>query len=108
LTPQTCGTLDFCNARVNTEIDIGGPEILTHNEIAKQAFEVLGKDRKITYVPIWVKNLILKSMRAFASVKTYGPLEFFMTVLVMNMIAPEYGSHTIKQYFKELKGDTHV
>ena len=94
--------------KVNTEIDIGGPEILTHNEIAEQAFEILGKDIKITYVPIWVKNLILKSIRAVASVKTYGPLEFFMTVLVMDMIAPEYGSHTIKQYFKELKGDTHV
>jgi uncharacterized protein YbjT (DUF2867 family) len=83
------------------EFNIGGPEILTQNEIASQAFEVLGKRPKITYIPLMARSLIVKLAKIFTSVKTYGPLEFFMTVLAMDMVAPTYGQHTIKQYFKE-------
>ena len=93
---------------INTEVDIGGPEVLTHNDIAAQAFEVLGKEKRITYVPIWLKNLILRLIRTVTSVKTYGPLEFFMTVMVMDMIAPTYGKHTIKEYFTVIEGNRHV
>lgn len=84
------------------EFDVGGPEILTQNEIALQAFAVLDKKPKITYIPLWIRNLTLKLVRRFTSVKTYGPIEFFMTVLTMNMVAPAYGQHTIKEYFKEI------
>ncbi len=84
------------------EFNIGGPEIFTQNEIATQAFEVLEKMPKITYIPLMVRNLIVKFARIFTSVKTYGPLEFFMTVLAVDMVAPTYGQHTIKQYFKEI------
>ena len=33
----------------------------------------------------------------------FGPIEFFMTVMAMDMIAPTYGRRTIKNYFKEIK-----
>jgi uncharacterized protein YbjT (DUF2867 family) len=88
------------------EFDIGGPEILTQNEIASQAFEVLRKSPKITHFPLWVNNLTVKLARFFTSVKTYGPIEFFMTVLAMDMIAPTYGEHTIKNYFKKISEPT--
>ena len=84
------------------EFNIGGPEILTQNEIASQAFDVLEKMPKITYIPLMVRNLIVKLARIFTSAKTYGPIEFFMTVLAMDMVAPTYGQRTIKQYFKEI------
>jgi uncharacterized protein YbjT (DUF2867 family) len=84
------------------EFNIGGPEILTQNEIASRAFEVLGKRSNITYLPLMVRSLIVKFARIFTSVKTYGPLEFFMAVVAMDMVAPTYGQRTIKEYFKEL------
>ncbi len=84
------------------EFNIGGPEVLTQNEIAWQGFEVLGKQPKITYIPLWTKNLITKLARNFTSVKTYGPIEFFTTVLTIDMIAPTYGQRTIKKYFKAM------
>ncbi len=92
----------------NSELDIGGPEVLSQNEIASQAFEALGKEKKITYIPPWLKSLVLKLIRAVTSVKTYGPVEFFMTVLVMDMVAPTYGERTLKQYFIGLEGDGHA
>jgi hypothetical protein len=92
----------------NEECDIGGPEVLTLNEIAMQAFEVLGKKPKITHIPIWINHLTMNLARCFTSVKTYGPIEFFMTVLAMDMIAPTYGQRTLKNYFKEINQESHT
>lgn len=88
----------------NTEtvIEVGGPETLTQKEIAKSAFDVLGIPPKITYIPEWVRVLVLKLVRLFTGSKVYGPIEFFMTVMAINMVAPEYGRHTLKNYFSSL------
>jgi len=82
------------------EFDIGGPEILTQQEMALHAFEVLGKKPKITYIPPWIANGIITGAKRLTSVKTYGPIEFFLTVFTRDMIAPTYGAHTLKEYFK--------
>jgi uncharacterized protein YbjT (DUF2867 family) len=87
----------------NRTIDIGGPEILTHNEIAELAFKVLDKKKNIKYMPEWMRRTILGLARTFTSSKTYGPMEFFFTVLSMDMIAPEYGNHNLSDYFNEMK-----
>jgi uncharacterized protein YbjT (DUF2867 family) len=83
------------------EIDVGGPDVLSHNEILAIAFESLGKPVKISRIPIWLRNVILATLRLFTSVKTYGPLEFFMTVLAVDMVAPSYGEHHLKDFFLE-------
>ncbi len=83
------------------EINVGGPDVLTHNEILAIAFESLGKTVKISRIPIWLRNVILTTLRLITSVKTYGPLEFFMTVLAMDMVAPTYGKHHLKDFFLE-------
>jgi len=60
------------------EIHVGGPDIYTHNDILNLAFEVLGKKPKISKIPLWVSKLTTSTLRTFTSVKTYGPIEFFM------------------------------
>lgn len=82
------------------EYDVGGPELLTQNEIARQAFTVLNKPIKIMHIPLWVKDTAVWLAKTFTSVKTYGPVEFFMTVLAMEMVAPTYGTHTLKAHFE--------
>jgi uncharacterized protein YbjT (DUF2867 family) len=81
------------------EIQIGGPETLTQNEIASIAFDILGEKPKITHIPDWVRVAILKLVRLLTESKVYGPIEFFMTVMSIDMLAPEYGKHTLKEYF---------
>ena len=83
------------------EINIGGPDILTHNEILTMAFNSLNKSAKISRIPIWVRNLLLATLRIFTSVKTYGPLEFFMTVLTVDLAAPVYGKHHLEDFYLE-------
>ena len=84
------------------EIKVGGPETLTHNEIAATAFEVLRIKPKIIHIPNWVRVAILKMVRLFSGSNVYGPIEFFMTVMAMDMVAPEYGRHTLREYFTNL------
>jgi uncharacterized protein YbjT (DUF2867 family) len=86
------------------EMKVGAPETLTHNEIATTAFEVLGVRPKITYIPEWVRVAILKIIRIFSGSKVHGPIEFFLTVMATDMIAPEYGRHTLEEYFTQLRG----
>ncbi|MFA5329422.1 MAG: SDR family oxidoreductase [Prolixibacteraceae bacterium] len=86
-----------------TEIKAGGPETLSQKQIAAIAFEVAGKIQKITFIPDWIRRRVLGLIKTFTGSKTYGPIEFFMTVMAKEMIAPEYGSHTLKAFYQELK-----
>ncbi len=98
---------NVCVNAINTydlEIRAGGPETFTHNEIASIAFDIIGTIPKITYIPNWVSKAVLKIMKLFTGSKVYGPIEFFMTVMATDMIAPEYGKQTLKAYFSKLKG----
>lgn len=82
------------------EYDIGGPELLTQNEIARQAFAAVGKPVKINHIPLWVKDTAVWLAKTLTSVKTYGPMEFFMTVLTMDMVAPAYRWRKLKTHFE--------
>ncbi len=81
------------------EINIGGPDILTQNEIAKLALKAYSKKIKIVHLPDWLRRFTLWFLHTFTSPKTYGPVEFFMTTMVMDMIAPSYGSHSLEDFF---------
>ena len=87
------------------EIEVGGPEVYTHNAIADFSFSTLEKESKIKYMPNWMRKTFLGLTRTFTSSKTYGPLEFFFTVLAMDMVAPEYGKRTLENYFEEQKSN---
>ncbi len=84
-----------------TELRVGGPDVLTHNEILALAFAARGKPVRITRIPLWIRDMILVGLRLTTSVKTYGPLEFFMTVLTMDMVAPCAGTHHLSDFFAE-------
>ncbi len=72
---------------------------MTHNEIATMAFETVEKPLKISRVPTWMTHRFLAILKFFVSVKTYGPIEFFMTVLSIDLVAPPYGKHHLRDFF---------
>lgn len=91
-----------CVAALNgteREILVGGPETFTHNQIAHLAFETLNKKPKISYIPLWILRAYLPVTRLFTSVKTYGPIEFMMTALSMDAVAPPYGIEKLREFF---------
>ena len=89
------------------ELDVGGPELMTQNEIAKAAFRAAGKPPKITHIPIWIRNLTLGLIRFFTGQKIYGPIEFFMTVMTQDMLAPKVGQYHLEEYYRSKAKETY-
>lgn len=83
------------------EIIVGGPDVLSQNEIAALALDSWYKDVKITHLPDWTRRAFLRLLRLFTSSKTYGPIEFFMTAMAMDNIAPRYGTRRLYRFFQE-------
>ena len=85
----------------NKELTIGGPDILSLNDIAKLALTALNKPLKIVHLPDWSRKLSIWCLRSFTSVKTYGPIEFFLTLMAEDNIAPTYGQEHLKDFYIE-------
>jgi uncharacterized protein YbjT (DUF2867 family) len=83
------------------EVTAGGPEIFSHREIARLAFDVLHKDARISCMPLWQKNIFLRIMKLFTSSKTYGPVEFLMTAVSMDGVAPSFGEERLRDFFEK-------
>ena len=83
------------------EINIGGPDLLSQNEIAELALKAFNKPKKIIHLPDWIRRISLWSARTFTGVKTYGSIEFFMTTMVMETEAPQFGNHKLEAFFND-------
>ncbi len=86
--------------KTDVEIEVGGPETFTHNQIAELAFEVLNRPPKISYIPLWLKRAYLPVMRLFTSPKYYGPIEFMMSALSMDGVGPAHGKEKLRDFFR--------
>lgn len=84
------------------EVDVGGPQTSTQEEVARMAFRLLGRRPRITHVPEGLAKGLLVLAKTFTTVRTYGPLEFFITAMTMDMVAPEDGSKTLEEHYREL------
>ena len=83
------------------EITVGGPDVLTLNEIGEMALDALQKPVKIYHLPDWTRKFTIWALRTFTSSKTYGPIEFFLTLMASDNIAPRFGSRRLINFFKE-------
>ena len=103
--------IDLANAAVkaikdsswhNKYIPVGGPEVYTHNEVAKLVFEVLGKPPKIRKVPPWLLKIISSVARPF-NANIADMIWFFIAIgSIPDLSAPAFGNHHLKDFFQEL------
>ncbi|PCI34181.1 MAG: NmrA family protein [Flavobacteriaceae bacterium] len=84
-----------------TEVLVGGPDMLSQNELAALALKAWGQDINIVHLPDWIRRFVIWMVRRCTSSKTYGPIEFFMTLMAFDNIAPTYGTKRLKDFFKE-------
>ncbi|NTU68259.1 MAG: SDR family oxidoreductase [Chlorobiaceae bacterium] len=82
------------------EIEVGGPEMFTYRSLFELAFETVGKEPRITFIPLWIGETALAILRIF-SPKLAGSAAFFVQVNKMDNDAPPYGSHRLKDYFRQ-------
>jgi uncharacterized protein YbjT (DUF2867 family) len=83
------------------EIDVGGPEVLTHRQIAELALAALGKRPKISSVPVWLMRLLVAVTKVFN--RHEGELlAFLTTAMSIDAVAPTSGTRTLDAYFRQL------
>ena len=88
-------------AQKDKEIVLGGPDILTQNEIAEMALCAWNKPDDIVRLPGWIRLLILNTAKIFLPKQRFGSLEFFLTLMARESIATRYGTHRLQDFFKQ-------
>ena len=90
---------DAIESARQTEIAVGGPQTMTWREVAKLAFEVLGRPAKVTCIPEWLMWPVVRLVRLFN--RHQGELlAFFTTMATTDVVAPPTGTRTLEQHFK--------
>ncbi|MEQ5393000.1 SDR family oxidoreductase [Proteus sp. fly-1013] len=88
--------------RNTKEISVGGPDILSLNQIAALAGVALNKKVKIIHLPDFLRKMTIFILRHFTSQKFYGPFEFFLTFMGNSHIGESYGDEHLSDYYLDL------
>ncbi|MGX9355477.1 SDR family oxidoreductase [Roseobacteraceae bacterium S113] len=83
-------------------VPVGGPDVLTQNELAEAAFKALRRPVKITHLPDVFRRGALKLLPYVTPAAVHGPALFFLSALGMNMVGKSYGKKRIADHFAEL------
>jgi uncharacterized protein YbjT (DUF2867 family) len=86
-----------------TEIDVGGPQTMTWDEVAALAFDVLEKPVRISHVSEWLAWVAVGLTRLFNRHKG-ELLAFFTTMATTDVVAPHRGSRTLEEHYRRLLG----
>ncbi len=81
--------------------EIGGPDVMTQDEITRAAFAALGTAPRITHLPDALRRAALAVLPILPR-RMSGPARFFLTALGMDMVAPRFGTQRLTDLFATL------
>lgn len=82
-------------------LDVGGPEIFTHDEIAQLAFAALGREARLTHLPDALRRGALRLLPWLTPRRIRGPAQFFLSAMAMDMVGERRGHRRLSEYFSE-------
>jgi len=83
-------------------VNVGGPQSLSHNDVAALAFEVLGQEPRISHIPVWIVRLIINVAKALGLADNVNTLDFLVTASTRDMTAPPHGHIKLGDVFAKL------
>ncbi|MEM8556237.1 MAG: SDR family oxidoreductase [Bacteroidota bacterium] len=83
------------------EAAVGGPEVLTHEAIARLAFEAVGWSPVVTPIPDLVRRAALAVARRLPATWA-GPAAFFLAMMGRDQIAPTFGERHLRDFFHKV------
>jgi uncharacterized protein YbjT (DUF2867 family) len=98
-------TADAVHADNKRWVNVGGPDKLTHKELAQLAFQCIDKEKepKITFVPDWIRRLALTLVLWVTPRSIAGPAVFFLSAIVIpEMVGEYYGKNHLQDFFASL------
>ncbi|MBD1372863.1 SDR family oxidoreductase [Hazenella sp. IB182357] len=81
-------------------LDIGGPVIYQHQQLAQLAVEATGKQAKVTHIPQNILKVAVVASRLLGP-RIHTLAQFFYAGVTRDMVAPQFGTHHLDTYFKE-------
>jgi uncharacterized protein YbjT (DUF2867 family) len=81
------------------EIEVGGPDVFSYEEIGALAFDVLGTRPRITHVPLWTVNAALAVLRRLDR-RRYTTFAFLARMMQTDIIAPRTGTRHLRDAFR--------
>ncbi len=83
------------------DLPVGGPEVLTREEIMRLAFDVVGKKPRIMHVPAGVFRFWSAVLR-LPHPRLSDMMEFVAAVTTSNSVAPARGTRPLRPWFEAL------
>ena len=83
-------------------LDIGGPDIFTHRQLAELAFAATGRAPRITHLPDCFRRLTLTLLPWLTPQRVHGPAQFFLTAMGSNMVGACHGTRHLAEHFRDL------
>ncbi len=99
--------VDFMES-TRTRATVGGPEVMTYEEVARKAFASLGRQAKIGHVPGWLMRGLVGVLRWVTPLRVHAPLQFLTGVMTNDMVADCHGRHTLADHFRALAEERHL
>ncbi len=86
------------------EVDIGGPEVLTWNQISRLAFQAIGEKPRLSHIPLRLARAFLEIIRPFWRSKA-ELWDFFVSSGALNFEAPRRGERVLADFFRDLQAN---
>ena len=86
-------------------LEVGGPQELTMRGIGEIAFEALGKEPRISSVPMWLVGPLERVLPRVTPQSVYGSIQFLLAASHLSMVAPAHGSHRLTDHYSQLAAD---
>jgi uncharacterized protein YbjT (DUF2867 family) len=83
------------------DIHVGGPDILTHQQIAEAAFDGTGRRPRVTHMPQQLPGFVGRVVSRATPVRIHGPLQFFLSVMTSDVVAPPTGNDHLASFFDQ-------
>lgn len=84
--------------------EIGGPDVMSQDEIARAAFAAIGTKPRITHLPDALRRAALTVLPVLPR-RLSGPARFFLTALGLDMVAPRFGTRHLADHFATLAAE---
>ena len=95
-------TADAVHAQ-RSQLNIGGPDVYSHKELAELAFSCLNKHPKISFLWDGLRRFALSILPWVTPPSISGPGVFFLTAMgIPDMTGESHGSQHLRDYYMEL------
>lgn len=85
--------------RGQESVEVGGPDVFTHTELAELAFATLGRPSRIARLPDRLRRAALALLPRLTPRRVHGPASFFLTAMGIDMVGDAHGTRHLADDF---------